>query len=594
MRKVIERGNITSILEEINQRIKEQPEQIAIVDGNTTISYELLGDYIQMISEIIIREGIRKETVVGIYMERSAWSVAATLGILYAGAAFLPIDIKNSIDWAVFALNKSNAQLLLTADENVNLPGFTGKSISIQRCLETALNYEYKKMPCKIDSDLLAYVIFTSGTTGVSKGVQIEHGGMNNHLMSKIKLLDMDGSSVVAFNASIGFDISVWQMIAPLCVGGRIVVIQEKAILNIRDFMRIIEQHQVSILEVVPSYLIRIVEFSQLHNSMFNHLKYVLSTGEELRLEVLKRWFQCFDIPIVNAYGPTEASDDILHCILHKKDDITVVPIGTPIDNIELYIMKDENTECHPGEIGELWVSGICVGRGYIQDKVETSKHFAYDNKIGKRLYKTGDFVCLNELGEYLYYGRRDTQVKLFGQRIELKQIENAILSYPSIRDAAVINRNGSIVAFYLSNEEIAPMELKEYLNNKLPHFIVPKQFIKRENLEFSINGKVDYKKLLEQEHIDKTMNTQMEEGSLSIEQKVINIIEEITGEKDLVKWEDWKADMSVIGLNSATMIDMVVKLESEFDCEIEDKYLSPKYLMSFKEICGFLEWQKF
>ena len=338
-----------SVLWRINRNINDYPEKIAIKSEDTSITYKELGNIISQIRKRLLESNIGAEDIVAIYMERSWIWACAMLGVLFSKAAFLPIDKKSPTEWVSYALDKSETKIVLTDSSDIHIDHFEGEVINIRTLLEKPVVVDEKLEFEEVDFNSLAYVIFTSGTTGNPKGVQIEHGSMLNHLESKITLLQLSEESCMAHNASIGFDISVWQVLTPLVVGGKLIVITEQEVKSIRKFVSVIVKEEVSILEVVPAHLNAICFYCKTKELSLPKLKYILSTGEALKKEVTKKWFRLFEIPIVNAYGPTEASDDVLHKVIYKEDINEDISIGKPIQNAILSICNSDGKPCDLG-----------------------------------------------------------------------------------------------------------------------------------------------------------------------------------------------------------------------------------------------------
>lgn len=488
MRSVKLNNNILTAIEE---NMKYNSRRVAAIYKEEKYTYADLDKHTYRIAAGLQKEDLHEESLVVVYMKRSWLSVCATIGILRAGFAFLPIDKKIPIERIKKMLALSKARIILTDSEEICIVSNEIKIINVKNLVKDTKNIKVKKT--QFVESKLAYVIFTSGSTGEPKGVMIEHGGMFNHIKEKIRILNLNENSIVAHNASIGFDISIWQIFAPICCGGKIVIFSDEAILLIKKFIRILEETKTTILEVVPTYLsILIKEYE--HNKKKSSLKYIISTGEELSIPLAQKWFKLFpNIPLVNAYGPTEASDDIAHCIIKKEDHYTKIPIGIPIKNAEFLIRPIDNED----EKGELWVYGICVGRGYIGNREETQKYFTTDSNTGKRIYKTGDIVSKIN-GNFYYWGRIDNQIKYNGNRVELEEIRYYILQIPHIDEAIVFfdKQAGKICAVYHSEHKIEERDFQLYLKKKIPSYMIPTMFFFVEKMPINIHGKIDIGKL--------------------------------------------------------------------------------------------------
>lgn len=580
-----------NVLEAINCRMNEYGSKIAIVDNNQSYTYKELNHMSDSIMNYLIDNGINNEDIVVIYMDRSYLSVCATLGILKSGAAFLPIDTKTPIERIRQIINLSKAKIVLSnRDIDFGIKGVNGLKI---------LNYKKESLLChrSIEPNNLAYVIFTSGSTGQPKGVMIEHEGMLNHIKEKIRILKMDCNSIVAHNASISFDISVWQIIAPLCVGGTIVVLSEDTVRNVRKFSTLLEDEKITIFEAVPTYLaILIDELKRCHREL-KDLKYVISTGEELTSSLCRKWFEVSEHTIlVNAYGPTETSDDITHFLLHKGQVYNQIPIGVPIENANFTVVNEQGESCQVGEKGELLVSGICVGRGYINNKEETQKSFFYDSDTGEKAYRTGDIVSLGTDGNYYYFGRKDTQIKIRGNRVDLSEIENTLMNYTRIDLAAVLFQKelNLLNACVVSKVDIDLDQLNSYLRELLPTYMIPSNIIKVDEIPVTINGKVDKQKLsiTVEQSLNKENKLQIEPEHLgnTIQDKLISILKDVSKCDNLNNMDDWKNDLREIGIDSAKSINLVVKLEEAFQFEFEDQYLTPKNLYNFDFLLNYIK----
>jgi amino acid adenylation domain-containing protein len=427
-----------------------------------------------------------------------------------AGGAYIPFDPDNPAERTLEILKDSGSPLLLTQREYLDPKiedSYHGQVIKLDKEIER-IREERKSSPeVPVDMNNLAYVIYTSGSTGKPKGAMVEHIGMINHIQAKIHDLQLAGDSTVAQNASHTFDISVWQFFAALTAGGKTVIYPYDLILESGRFISRIVEDQVTILEVVPSYLSIMLDAIAMQYPMSLPVKYLLVTGEEVKPHLVKRWFQMFpDIKMVNAYGPTEASDDITHYIMEKAPDRERIPIGNPLQNLNIYIVDEHMNPCPIGIKGEILVSGIGVGRGYLNDEERTKQVFGEDpfaKEKGVRIYRTGDLGCWLEDGTIEFFGRKDHQVKIRGFRIELGEIENHLTRYAGVKEAVVVDREdkqGSkyLCAYMVTIGNVETKKLKSHLSNRLPQYMVPEFFVKLPEMPLTPNGKIDRKQLPE------------------------------------------------------------------------------------------------
>src|SRR6266516_4517239 len=273
-----------------------------------------------------------------------------------------------------------------------------------------------------------------------------EHLGFLNHRLAKIDDLKIGEGTVVAQTAPQCFDISLWQLISALLVGGRTLIIEQELILDAKRFLEKIVNARVNVVQVVPSYLEVLVSYLGQHRREFKDLAYVVATGEALKKELVERWFAVQPlIKLVNAYGLTETSDDTNHEIMDRAPHGERIPLGRPINNVLIYVVDEQLQPVPLGASGEIVFSGVCVGRGYINDPERTQRAFLQDpRRPGQRLYRSGDYGRCLEGGTLEFLGRRDSQVKISGFRIEIGEIENRLLKLPDVREGAVIMTEGA------------------------------------------------------------------------------------------------------------------------------------------------------
>jgi amino acid adenylation domain-containing protein len=482
---------------------EETPNRIAVTFRGQKMTYGTLNQKSNQLARKLRDAGVVPDCLVGVMAERSIETVIAILGIFKAGGAYLPIDPGYPDQRKKYILDDSKTNIIL-------VKGSGSESHSLKtKIFDLDCDDLYSGDGSNLDrvnkmSDL-AYVIYTSGSTGTPKGVMIEHAGMLNHLHSKIHDLHMDEESIVAQNASQCFDISVWQFLSALLVGGKTVVFPDNIILSPFVFINRLIEEQVTILELVPSYLRVIIDYISFKKASLKDLEYLLVTGETLKPGLVNRWFRVSpNTVMVNAYGPTEASDDITSFFIHRQCGMEKIPIGKPIQNLKIYIVDENMNLCAAGEKGEIWVSGIGVGRGYLNNPEKTREVFIEDpfaGEKGVRLYKTGDIGAWRPDGNIDFFGRNDNQVKINGFRIELGEIEQELVKHGLIEEAVTVaietKQDCSYLCSYIvAKREISVEEIKEYLAVRLPEYMVPSVIVRLDRLPLTDHGKVDRKAL--------------------------------------------------------------------------------------------------
>jgi len=493
------------------------------------LTYSELKERVDWLAGVLRRRGIGKDKLVGVLLERSSLMAESILAIWKAGGAYIPIDPQYPFKRIIGILNDSNAEVLLTTDKwnRPELEGAFGEIIiRLDQPLDglTGDSLPGTEVEGPMDMDSLAYVIYTSGSTGKPKGAMVEHLGMMNHIQAKIHDLQLTGESIIAQNASHTFDISVWQFFTAFTIGAKTVIYPDELVLNPGRFISQVVKDQVTILEIVPSYLAVLLEFLEGETFAPLVVNYLLVTGETVKPALVKKWFEKYPgIKMVNAYGPTEASDDITHHIMDNAPDIEQVPIGKSLQNLNIYIVDKRMQLCPIGVKGEIYVSGVGVGRGYLNNLERTTEVFMGNPFVSPitndRFYRTGDLGCWFPDGTILFFGRKDYQVKIRGYRIELGEIENQLLKHEKIKDAVVIDRESHtggpgkgkgetyLCAYIVLNvksgvgtageKSLAFLtELKEYLSERLPEYMIPPKFLFLEKLPLTTSGKVDRKAL--------------------------------------------------------------------------------------------------
>src|SRR5881396_1523235 len=487
---------------------RARPETIAAVHGSNQLTYGELNARANQVARALLARGLTRESVVGVVTERNLDWMTAVLAIFKAGGAYLPIEPHFPADRIARMLSRAGCRLVLTERGSTATLDRALESLSgVQTLYVDAVHEETHAdgdLGVRVAPDQLAYIYFTSGSTGEPKGVMCEHAGMLNHVCAKIHDLGIGQGDVVAQTAPQCFDISLWQLVSALLVGGRTLLVEQEAVLDTKRFVDKLVDGRVAVVQVVPSYLEVLLSYLEQHPRRLPDLRCVSVTGEALKKELTQRWFAAQPrIKLVNAYGLTETSDDTNHEVMDCVPRRDRVPLGRPINNVHVYVVDEHLSPVPLGAPGELVFSGLCVGRGYVNDPERTRRAFLADpHREGQRLYRSGDYGRWLPEGKLEFLGRRDTQVKISGFRIEIGEIENTLLRLPGVREGAVVvadrtNHSKHLVAFYAAQRPLDVNVLRARLGESLPEYMIPSAFHWRKNLPLTGNGKIDRKALM-------------------------------------------------------------------------------------------------
>jgi amino acid adenylation domain-containing protein len=494
------------------ERVRAVPGAVAAEHAGERWTYRELDERANRVAHALIDAGAGREDVVAVVMDRTLDWIAAALGVFKAGAVYLPVRPDFPADRVATQFDRSACRFALTEPGSEQLVRQASAAVAeapavlsvpaihARRDLSTAAP------ATAVTPGQAAYIYFTSGSTGAPKGALCEHAGMLNHLHMKIEDMGLAAGTrqVVTQTASQCFDISLWQFAAPLMVGGSVRIVDTDTQLDVAGFLDEVADGDVTVVQIVPSYLEVLLTHLEQHPRPLGALHTVSVTGEALKYELVQRWFAAYPgIRLVNAYGATEVSDDTMHEVLDRLPERDFVTVGRSLRNVNTYVL-DENLALVPlGSPGEIAFSGVCVGRGYINDEERTRQAFVPDPfRAGTRMYRTGDFGRWLPEGRIEYLGRRDEQVKIRGFRIEIGEIENKLLTMPGVREAAVVIDDGTgdlrnLVAFFAGHDDLPAERVRDFLATLLPDYMVPTYFHQMERLPLTENGKIDKKALV-------------------------------------------------------------------------------------------------
>jgi amino acid adenylation domain-containing protein/non-ribosomal peptide synthase protein (TIGR01720 family) len=498
------------------EQVERRPDAVAVECLEEKATYCELNRRANRVAHALVEAKVQPDTVVALLDDRSIDLLTMMLGVFKAGGAYLPLDPHHPVSRLTQILKLSRSSVVLTSqDFLIRLQEAVAQIdeasrpwlMPIERILDGAGRED--NLCDRGRSEHLAYVIYTSGSTGVPKGAMVTRRGMLNNIRSKVSGLALGPADVIAQTASQCFDISVWQFLTALTCGARTSIVPEDTSRDPFQLLTHLERTNITILETVPALLQGLLDAASEAGSdpapRLQKLRWVLPTGEALPPPVCRQWLASYPmIPLLNAYGPAECADDVAVHPIHEPPaaDTTRMPIGRPIERTRLHILNAWLEPVPPGVCGELYVAGIGVGRGYLQDPARTAEVFMPDrfgSEPGARMYRSGDLARYRRDGAIEFVGRVDQQIKLRGFRIELGEIETHLLSSPLVREAAVLLHTDArgekrLAAYFVGQEERGQdvPALRELLQSQLPEYMVPTAFVPLPVLPRTPNGKID------------------------------------------------------------------------------------------------------
>lgn len=491
------------------------PDAPAVQFGETGLTYNQLNQRANTLAYYLKAKGVKPESIVAICSERSLEMLIGILATLKAGAGYLPLDPSYPKERLYYMHKDSQADVIICQTKYRCLFSETSSEIiplddpdTLQKL--ALLPVADLARPNKLSASSLAYVIYTSGSTGQPKGVMIEHRAIINRIDWMQASYQLFADDVVLQKTPISFDVSVWELLWPLLYGAKMLIAKPEGHKDPFYLVKEICLGGVTTIHFVPSMLHTFLETQpQLNNS---RLRQVFCSGEALPTHLSNQFISMLpNVDLHNLYGPTEASIDVSswQCIPLDKDNC--VPIGTPIQNTQLYVLDKNSNQCDIGVVGELYIGGVGLARGYLNRSELTAEKFVnvrLADGMTRRLYRTGDRAKLTNEGLLEFIDRIDNQIKLRGFRVELGEIENQLLALPYISAVTVIcseiQKEPKLTAYMTITEpELSIRDIRAQLSKKIPEHMIPSSFCILDQLPVTVNGKVDRKALLKHKNID-------------------------------------------------------------------------------------------
>jgi len=498
------------IHEWVEAQVARTPNAVAVVCEGQSLTYGELNLRANQLARYLKKRGIGPETLVAMCMERSLDMIVSIIGVLKAGGAYLPLDLSYPPERLAFIIEDAHPPVMLTQqDLEAKLPQHKAEIVCVDRDWPIIVRESGDNLSSGVGAQNLAYVIYTSGSTGKPKGCQITHYNVVRLFQATWDWYKFDESDVWSLFHSYAFDFSVWEIWGALFYGGRLVIVPKDVARSPEDFYELLCREKVTVLNQTPSAFRQLIS-AQGKSKESHRLRYVVFGGEALETSMLKPWYeqnQAQNTQLINMYGITETTVHVTFRPLTPADTEKRggSPVGCRIPDLRTYILDGERQPVPIGVVGELYVGGAGVARGYLNRVELTAERFLRDPFVkepGKRMYKTGDLGRWRGEGDIEFLGRNDSQVKIRGFRIELGEIEARLAEKTGVREAVVILREDTpgekrLVAYYTcSKEPVSAEALRMHLSGRLPEHMVPAAYVRLEAVPLTTNGKLDRKAL--------------------------------------------------------------------------------------------------
>lgn len=553
------------------------PDKIALEFENKKMTYKEFNERVNELAHYIIKNTTKRNSIIAIMIERSFEMMIAIYASIKAGHSYMPMDPHFPKDRIEFMLEDSEAPLILTETKWIDIFEKSDNVIDLKKF--DYEKYDKQNPDVSVVSNDTAYVIYTSGSTGKPKGALIPHHSAINRILWMHGKYPLEEGDVILQKTPYTFDVSVWELFWWSMVGGTLKILIPEGHKDPREIVSGIYEGKVTHMHFVPSMLNAFLEYLDVNEKdieKIKTLKYVFASGEALGAEHVKKFYELLSkngTTIHNLYGPTECTVDVSYYDCDKNNIPKTIPIGKPVDNTQLLVL-DKNHKLLPvGVVGELYISGVLVGKGYLKREELTREKFVpniYYNYA--TMYKTGDLAMWLPDGNIEYLGRTDFQVKIRGLRVELGDIESSALKTKGMNQVlvTVFEANGekNLCLYYTSSIEIDESNLKHNISKDLPDYMVPQYYVRLDKIPTNANGKADRKALPIPEVKKEIVEYVAPKNEL--EEKVQKIISESLKIENL----STEVDLFTCGLTSIGVISIITKLSAiGFELKVRDFY---------------------
>ena len=566
------------------KKVKQTPDATVLIFENQKLSFRELDKKTNQLAHHLLSLGVEQEDLVVICLDRSMEMMIGLMGIIKSGAAYVPIDPeypKNRID---DILEDTQSEIVVCQNKYVHF--FEGDDIELivlDKDWEGTSQLPTIPVNVQLTPQNLMYVIYTSGSTGKPKGVMNEYIGVVNRLLWGKDYFEVEGmKEVVLQKTTYCFDVSVWELFYPLITGGTLVFSQPDGHKDSRYLRNVINEREITMIHFVPPMLE--VFLLGLEEGSCPNLKKVICSGEELKAHQVQLFQEKLPhVELYNLYGPTEAAIEVIAYQVPKDfGNSQIVPIGKPVANTQIYILNSLGMPCPVGVVGELYIGGIQVARGYYRRPELTKDRFVKLDFLGnKKLYKSGDAASWLADGNIQFLGRLDTQVKIRGFRVETSEIESVLNQIQGVQQSVVLAKkdnfgNKYLIGYFVGSNDISKTTILENLKSSLPTYMIPSHLIELEELPLNFNGKIDRKALPLPES-----NTKSDANYIAPSNEIEEIIQTIWEEVLEIEKISVSNNFFEIGGESLKAIRVVSRLSAELELELSVNVIFQKPTIS-------------
>src|SRR6266571_73474 len=562
------------------EQVQHTPDAVAVVCGSEQLSYQQLNSRANQLAYWLRQEGVNSTDLVGLCMPRSVDMLVGLLGILKAGAGYVPMDTEHPPARLATQLRQVQAILVLTHSQiEKKFDKWTGRCICLDRLRDVLNNKSTVDLSNQPEMQDVAYIIFTSGSTGAPKGVMVSHGNVYNYVQSLQRLLAPEIGWHYATASTIAADLGNTMIFGSLDWGGCLHILDYETVTSAQDFAEYVQQRPLDVLKMVPSHLSALLAGTQ-DPILPRH--WLILGGEALPPKLLEYIAdQDAKCQIVNHYGPTETTIGAIVNVLGEMqptkrkgaEHSNNIAIGRPIDNMQTYILDAYQQLVPIGVIGELYLGGAGLAYGYIGQMAQTAQRFVpnpWGQHAGERLYRTGDLARYLPDGFIEYLGRVDRQIKIRGYRIELGEIEAILGRHPSVGSNAVLVQDNDagdtrLVAYVELGPDLSEKELREYLREHLPEYMVPSAFVPLKQMPLTPNGKIDRRALALMDWKSALREEVVAVPQTPIEQMLVQIWEQVLGLSTIGVHDNFFA----LGGHSLLATQVISRIRETFQVEI-------------------------